>query len=74
MLVQIFFIIFMLLGMTALYVDMGIARLTQSQMQNAADAAALEGLKNGRDAAASLAALTSAGAVCQPQRELGRRT
>ncbi len=38
-----------LLGLAALTVDLGLARLTQAQMQGAADAAALEGLR-GRDA------------------------
>ena len=49
MLIQIIFFILMLLGVAALIVDMGIAGLTQSQMQNAADTAALEGLRQ-RDA------------------------
>lgn len=40
---------FALSGLLALAVDIGYARLTQSQMQNAADAAALEGLRK-RDA------------------------
>lgn len=38
-----------LMGLAALLIDMGIARLTQQQMQMAADTAALEGLR-GRDA------------------------
>jgi hypothetical protein len=45
MLIQILFAFFMLCGVAALYVDLGIARLTQVQMQNAADPAALEGLR-----------------------------
>ena len=49
MLVQLFFIVLMLMGVAALCVDMGVARLTQAQMQNAADTAALEGLRQ-RDA------------------------
>jgi hypothetical protein len=40
--------VFVLLGLTALTVDMGLARVTQVEMQNAADSAALEGLR-GRD-------------------------
>jgi len=48
-LIQLCFIILMLFGVAALTVDLGIARLTQIQMQNAADTAALEGLR-GRDA------------------------
>jgi hypothetical protein len=42
-------IAFALSGLLALAVDIGYARLTQSQMQNAADSAALEGLRK-RDA------------------------
>jgi Putative Flp pilus-assembly TadE/G-like len=49
MLIQIVFFIFMLVSIAALYVDLGVARLTQTQMQNAADTAALEGLRQ-RDA------------------------
>ncbi len=51
MLIQIFFFIFMLMAVMALYVDLGLARLSQAQMQNAADTAALEGLRQ-RDATA----------------------
>ena len=49
MLVQVALITFALSGLLALAVDVGFARLTQSQMQNAADSAALEGLRK-RDA------------------------
>jgi Putative Flp pilus-assembly TadE/G-like len=49
MLVQVAMIAFALSGLLALAVDIGFARLTQSEMQNAADSAALEGLRK-RDA------------------------
>ena len=49
MLVQVALILFALSGLLALSVDIGFARLTQNQMQNAADSAALEGLRK-RDA------------------------
>ena len=52
MLIQLCFIILMLFGVAALTLDLGIARLTQVQMQNVADTAALEGLR-GRDAGAT---------------------
>ncbi|MSO81749.1 MAG: hypothetical protein EXQ53_00420 [Acidobacteria bacterium] len=45
MLVQIALIVFALCGLLSLVVDIGYARLTQGQMQNAVDAAALEGLR-----------------------------
>ena len=45
MLVQIALIVFALVGLLSLVVDIGYARLTQGQMQSAADAAALEGLR-----------------------------
>ena len=45
MLVQVALIVFALCGLLSLVVDVGYARLTQGQMQNAADAAALEGLR-----------------------------
>jgi Putative Flp pilus-assembly TadE/G-like len=48
-LVQIALIAFALSGLVALAIDIGYARLTQGQLQNAADSAALEGLRN-RDA------------------------
>jgi hypothetical protein len=48
-LVQIALIAFALSGLLSLAIDIGYARLTQSQMQNAADSAALEGLRQ-RDA------------------------
>jgi putative Flp pilus-assembly TadE/G-like protein len=49
MLVQVALFAFALSGLLALAVDIGFARLTQNQMQNAADSAALEGLRK-RDA------------------------
>lgn len=45
MLVQFALIAFALCGLLSLAVDIGYARLTQGQMQSAADAAALEGLR-----------------------------
>src|SRR5438552_3292119 len=45
MLIQMFFYILMLFGIAALAIDMGYVRLTQSLMDNAADTAALEGLR-----------------------------
>src|ERR1700682_210272 len=45
MLIQILFYVLMLFGVAALAVDMGLMRLTQRQMQNVADAAAMEGLR-----------------------------
>ena len=45
MLVQFALIVFALVGLLSLVVDIGYARLTQGQMQSAADAAALEGLR-----------------------------
>lgn len=45
MLVQVALIVFGLCGMLALVVDVGLMRLTQVQMQNAADSAAVEGLR-----------------------------
>jgi putative Flp pilus-assembly TadE/G-like protein len=48
-LVQVALIAFALSGFLALAVDIGFARLSQNQMQNAADSAALEGLRK-RDA------------------------
>jgi hypothetical protein len=44
-LVQVALIVFALCGLLSLVVDVGAVRLTQGQMQNAADAAALEGLR-----------------------------
>ena len=49
MIIQLTLFIFMLFGIAALTIDMGLVRLTQMQMQNAADTAALEGLRQ-RDA------------------------
>ena len=45
MLAQIALIVFALCGLLSLVIDIGYARLSQGQMQNAADAAALEGLR-----------------------------
>ena len=45
MLVQIALIAFALSGLLSLVIDIGYARLAQSQMQNAADSGALEGLR-----------------------------
>ena len=45
MLVQFALIVFALCGLLSLVVDIGYARLSQGQMQSAADAAALEGLR-----------------------------
>lgn len=49
MLVQVALLAFALCAMLSLVIDIGYARLTQSQMQTAADSAALDGLRN-RDA------------------------
>lgn len=51
MLVQVALVVFAICAMLSLVVDLGYARLTQAQMQNAADAAAIEGLRK-RDAVA----------------------
>lgn len=51
MLAQFALIVFALCAVLSLVVDVGYARLTQAQMQNAADTAALEGLRHGRPAA-----------------------
>jgi hypothetical protein len=48
-LVQVALLVFALCGMLSLVIDIGYARLSQSQMQTAADSAALEGMRN-RDA------------------------
>src|SRR5688572_22023680 len=45
MLVQVALLVFAFCGLLGLVVDVGYMRLTQSQMQTAADAAALEGLR-----------------------------
>lgn len=45
MLAQLALVSFALFGLLALVVDIGIARVTQAQMQTAADAAALDGLR-----------------------------
>src|SRR5882724_9611354 len=50
MLIQIAFYILMLFSIAALVIDLGLLRLTQSQMQNASDPGAIEGLR-WRDAA-----------------------
>jgi Flp pilus assembly protein TadG len=54
MLIQNFFFAFMLICMAALFVDMGIVALTHQKMQDAADVAALEGLR-WRDTSATTA-------------------
>lgn len=51
MLIQGLFYALMLLSVAALTIDLGLLRLTQKQMQNAADVGALEGLR-GRDGGA----------------------
>jgi hypothetical protein len=48
-LVMFVMLVFAFMGMAALCIDMGMASLTQAQMQNAVDSAALEGI-SGRDA------------------------
>lgn len=45
MLVQVALIVFALCAMLSLVIDIGYTRVTQAQLQNAADAAALEGLR-----------------------------
>lgn len=64
MLIQLCFVILMLFGVAALTIDLGIARLTQVQMQNAADTAALEGLR-GRDTVGATADQDRRLAACQ---------
>jgi len=44
-LVQFALLVFVLAGVLALVIDVGYTRLTQAQMQSAADTAALEGLR-----------------------------
>jgi Putative Flp pilus-assembly TadE/G-like len=61
MLVQLALIVFGLFGILAAIVDMGFVRLTQVQMQNAADTAAVEGLSR-RDAVSMVDPMTG-----QPQ-------
>lgn len=61
MLIFVMMLVFGIFGIAALSVDMGIARLTQSQMQATADAAALEGARFGRQAARDLVAGATAG-------------
>mgnify|MGYP003694522771 CR=1 FL=1 len=51
MLVQVALIIFAMSAMLSLIIDIGYARITQGQMQNAADSAAIEGIRQ-RDAVA----------------------
>ncbi len=46
-LVLVTMLLFGLMGLAALVIDVGFARLAQSEMQTAADSAALEGLRNG---------------------------
>ena len=45
MLTQFVFMVFAILGVLSLIVDVGLLRVTQGQMQPAADAAAIEGLR-----------------------------
>ena len=45
MLTQFVFMVFAILGVMSLIVDVGLLRVTQGQMQPAADAAAIEGLR-----------------------------
>ncbi len=47
-------LMFGLFGLAALVIDMGFARLAQTEMQTAVDSAALEGLRNGRQAASNV--------------------
>ena len=54
MLVQVALIVFAMSAMLSLIIDVGYARVTQGQMQNAADAAALEGLRTGDRSAANV--------------------
>src|SRR5438132_8516594 len=60
MLVQIALIAFALSGLLSLVIDIGYARLTQSQMQNAADSGALEGLRQRDNVALNPAARRAA--------------
>jgi len=53
-LVQLALIVFAMSAMLSLVIDVGYARVTQGQMQNAADAAALEGLRTGDRSAANV--------------------
>ena len=46
MLTQVVFIVFAIFGVLSLVIDIGYARVTRAQMQQAADVAALEGLRN----------------------------
>ena len=46
MLTQFALIVFALCAVLSLIIDVGYARMTQSQMQNAADVAALEGVRS----------------------------
>jgi hypothetical protein len=55
-LAQFVLIVFAMFAVLSLVIDVGYARLTQSQMQNAADTAALEGLRTRGDTAGRLAA------------------
>ncbi len=53
-LVLVIMLLFGILGLAALVIDIGFARLAQSEMQTAADSAALEGLRNGRQQAGQI--------------------
>jgi hypothetical protein len=52
-LVLVIMLLFGLMGLAALAIDVGFARLAQSEMQTAVDSAALEGLRNGPATAAA---------------------
>ena len=66
MLIQITFIILMLFGVAALTIDLGLTRLAQTEMQAAADMAALEGARaGGGDPAAADVAARAAGMMAQ---------
>jgi len=58
-LVQVAFVVFALSAMLSLVIDLGYAHLTQGQMQSAADAAAIEGIRQ-RDAVPNPAAADAA--------------
>src|SRR2546430_6066957 len=61
MLIQFTLLIFGFIGIAALVIDMGYVSLSRLQMQAAADAAALEGVGQGRAAAHDMASSVFAG-------------
>src|SRR5258708_7115417 len=61
MLIQFTLLVFGFIGIAALVIDMGYVSLSRLQMQAAADAAALEGVGQGRPAAHDMAAAVFAG-------------